>query len=487
MRKCPKCGERYADDDFRTICSNCLVELVPDISTAAPAPAEDAGPVSVGPQAVAAPEYASLLTGTPAVLSYPEIAPLPAEMPGLPSSFPPLEPEPEPGPMPSPSHTPEPYPAPAPAPPETHPTPPGALPGRPRGNAGPKLRRLKPEELAGSKMSAFLLICLAAAIGITGMLALHDWSSVDVYTLLIWGAMLVGIVLCLRQALLLRTVPRVTVTPCEKPRLGAALPVQITLDIARMVRIETFTLTLTEREQIAATEGRGGQPRLTDTRYTRTIQIPVRESVPAEHQLSLTAELPIPDEGVPSFATQHYQILWSIELRVEMSGWISTIRRKVWLTVPPVRAQTPLPATRLQWLELPQLYMLNAHLLLDCILGVRSLPELYVGQAVPFTLAICPKTASGTQKCWVELGYAISGGEITENVMVSRTGCFLRGWKEGERGEESGVLHIPATAPVSFTGKLLHVAWQLSVVHEFPGMPAQRVNFEVTVLPAGER
>ncbi len=71
----------------------------------------------------------------------------------------------------------------------------------------------------------------------------------------------------------------------------------------------------------------------------------------------------------------------------------------------------------------------------------------------------------------------------SEYVTVSRVGCFTGGWQAGERREESGALRIPAIVPVSFTGQLLRVTWHLCVVHECPGMQAQRQYIEVTVLP----
>ncbi len=281
---------------------------------------------------------------------------------------------------------------------------PGAAASQPRPESAPKLRRLKPEELAGSKVHAFLFICLAMAIGVTGILVFHDLSpeSFEFPSLVRLAGIVAGVVLSIRQAVLLLTLPRVTITPGATPRLGAPLPVQITLDVTREVRVEAITLTLTEREQLAGSEGRGRTAPVTNTLYSRTMTLPLPTTLPGGYQVTLTVDVPIPDEGVPSFSAQYYQLLWQMECYLKTPGVIHHLRRRIWLTVPPVRANTAVPPTRRQWFELPQLPLLQAQLQLDSAIGVRSLPELLVGQTVPFTLSICPKTASAMQKCWVE-------------------------------------------------------------------------------------
>jgi len=497
MRKCPKCGAKYEDADFRTLCSMCMVDLVVD--TAPPAgELFDDGPIAMGPVSIGGPVSSPVAIITPVEMAIPEIAPPPIpEVPQIPA--PPPSPEQQPGPMPSPltpqpdpgqpqpQIIPEPQPAPVPAPmPAPQPTPtPQPLPPDPTQPAGnTQIVPLRPEELATSKVRSFFFGVLAAVCGIITLSALRSINGEEfgILQLLVLGGLVALTIYLVRQAIFYGAIHRVNLISLKDPRLGAVLPVQVIIATVRDLPVDGMTLTLTAEERAVSGTGKS-QVVQRNILYTHETRVPVPNHWPGAHEVVVNAEVPVPADALPSFTGRTHTITWTLTLHVEIPAWYPNIRKTFPVSVPATKVSSIAPQTGPVWLNLPQLGTLHAHLVLDCEMNAAQQPVLPAGQAVPFTLALQPVQGAGREQLTIQLVYAIQGGGEAEYGAPCRVRCFKQGWLPDKPQEESGVLQIPAIVPITCQSKLMQVSWQLAIRRESPGQPELRQDFVVEVVP----
>lgn len=499
MRKCPKCGARYGDADFRTLCSNCLVELVHDTGAEVDAEqGEPIGPVSVEPVVAVAPMDILTVAIAPVEVNIPEYTPpmmpevpqIPAPTPQEPGPIPsPLTPQPDPEepqppfiPQPQPAPVPVPSPLPAPTPqPQPVPQPLPPEPTQPKGETGPVFQRMQTGDLLASNLISFVLLCLAAVVAIVIYSILRALGPGDFNLIIL--AVLGGLgwlaVYLVRQASYHAAVHHVTISPQREPRLGAPWPVQVIIAATRPLPITDFTLTLTAEECVLGEDGKKKRHLF----YSQTVHLTAPKRLPGEQEAIFTTELAIPADSMPSFDATRHEVRWQVALHIGIPGWYPDIRQGEPVVVPPVRAGSTPPATSDQQFMLSRLNTLDATLTLDCALTVDGLPLLPAGQVVPFALAIHPNTGAGRQRIWVELGYVVADEKERIFTLVSRIGAFTRGWHAGEHSQESGVLKIPPTAPITYNGQLMHISWLLIVRREIPEQLDLRQNIDVVVTP----
>ncbi|MHB9130256.1 MAG: vacuolar protein sorting-associated family 26 protein [Armatimonadota bacterium] len=516
MRKCPKCGAEFTDNDLRTMCSSCLVNLV---QVDEPSPLDVmaiAGPISVGPSAPPSPVLATTIVMPEIEIRMPEIAipsasvpllpevpqirpPAPAEVPG---PFPsPVTPQPEPDepqpgiPMPQPAPVPVPAPQPGPAPmPQPQPVPqpaPMPLPPDPTqpSSQAPTIqfrRRLSPEEINSGNIQPVLFVIASCLCGLFTLIALFGTAAEDFsfLNLLLLGAFSTLTIFCIRQAIYRSTIGEVKVSPLRPPRLGASLPVEVVLHTLREIPVTDVELTITGIERLVSGNGRSETYR--HTFYSHTVPLVQSGQWPAGQEVALTAQVPIPSNAMPTYNSQHGHIEWQLSLWVGIPGWYPDVRHRMPLTVPAVRGNTLPPITQRRY-SLPNLGALNAAIALESLDIPDPRPVFPLGREMPLTLTMRPSVEASSQRVEVELVYEILGAGSNERYTVAKIPCFPSGWRAGEHQSFTGTLRIPKTAPVTFHGKHITIAWSLVVRYQIPRRQHQHQDAEILVVPAYEK
>lgn len=531
MRKCPKCGAEYADTDFRTLCSNCMVNLEHMPSTA-PAPAVSTGPIQMGgpDSLLSAPAPIIPTTITLPEIKVPEmIVPLggaitmpapppaggamaPAQLPAAldetlpeleivlePESAPapgpyrpPLTPQPNPAvpqppilPMPAPDQEPEMEPAvPVPAPvPMPRPTP-QPVPMPEPNEPAPSARvgeALKPEEMASGRSAFGLYLFFGFVSGtICFLLFPHLDNPFNIFLLVGLGWLTYYL---FRQALYRSAVSTVAVAPTRRLRLGDPVPLQAVVSVARDLAVTDVEITLTGQERAVRGEGKGSTT-YRHTFYEKKVRIPAPPAWAGGHKMLLNASVPMPVTAPPSFTGRKNNIEWSALLWVGITG-MPDVRERLPLTVVPFCKGTPQPNAHPVY-HLPELGPLNAQIGFTCPLSAGNLPVFEVGKAVPFTLRMKPEGDFAQQRVFVELMYLVSGSGDAENQVVARQSFSVAYWQGDPNHMEEAALTVPPGSPVTYDGTHVRIHWAVTIRHEQPWSRDRRQVFEVLVVPTNE-
>lgn len=529
MRKCPKCGAEYADTDFRTLCSYCMVSLK-EASAATPVAGTPAGPIQVGgpesaqsapapiiPATIAMPEVTIPEMAMPAPPASVEIAEpdAPAEIlpqrdtevepaleivlepepeqepevarrpgpyrrpltpqpnPAVPQ--PPIIPEPEPNPETEPA-VPVPVPAPRPAPqPTPEPQPAEPVPSARVGEA------LKPDELASSRSAFGAYLFFGFLSGTVCLLLLPNLDRP--FTLLLLAGLGWLTYYLLRQALYRGAIGAVKVAPLRRLELGETAPLEAVVSVVRDLAVTDVEITLTGQERAVRGEGKNATTHR-HTFYEKTVRIPAPAAWAGGHRMVLKAGVPLPDAAPPSFSGRKNHIEWSARLWVGITG-APDVRERIPLTVVPCRKGT-LPPNAQPVYNLPELGPLNAQIGFTCPLSVNNLPVFEIGKAIPFSLRMQPEGDFAQQRVFVELMYLISGSGDNENQVVARQSFPIAFWQGDPNHAEESLLTIPPGSPITYNGTHVRIHWAVAVRHEQPWGRDRRQVFEVLVVPANE-
>ncbi|MHB0937268.1 MAG: hypothetical protein ACYC6A_12840 [Armatimonadota bacterium] len=516
MRKCPKCGEQYADTDFRTLCSNCMVSLEQASSTA-PAAVAPAGPIQVGgpESALSAPAPIIPTTITMPEIVVPEMTVPPGSgiampaPPAAPEETPPeleivLEPEdaPKPGPyrppltpqpnpavpqppfLPMPEREPElepSVPAPAPAPRRTPQPVPTPEPGEP----APSARLgdvLKPDELNSNRSAFGVYLFFGFVTGTICFLLLpHLDNPFNLFLLAGLGWLTYYL---FRQALYRSAVSAVAVAPTRRLRLGDPVPLHAIISVVRDLAVTDAEITLIGEERAVRGEGKGSTT-YRNTFYEKKVRIPTPPSWTGGHKMLLDASVPMPASAPASFIGRKNHIEWSATLWVGITG-MPDVRQRVPLTIIPFCEGAPQPNARPVY-HLPELNPLNAQIGFTCPLSSGNLPVFEVGKAIPFSLRMRPEGDFAQQRVFVELMYLVSGSGDPENQVVARQSFSVAYWQGDPDHVEDSLLTVPPGSPVTYDGTHVRIHWAVAIRHEQPWGRDRRQVFEVLVVPANEQ
>lgn len=523
MRCCPKCGDKFEDTDFRTMCPSCMVSLVrASAESASQASMNQSGPVTVGMPTPAPTATISMPTITMPEMRMPDI-PTPTLPPEVPAR--PFTPQPAPGPQPTPPDTPvmpppdpkqptvipTPQPAPQPIPqpqPEPQPIPqPKPLEPVPMGRvikpaiqpvtvakpkpavesdpSTPVQRTLTADEINSARSAAAGMGFAAAICGFILLIALFNISaeSFGFFTLIFFGGWIALVVFLTRQAIFRYSIHNIKVTIPGPTRLGSSLRFEVAVGVLRTLPVTGAELTITATER--AQKGSGDSKKVsTHTIFTRTIPIKTPANWQAGKMLVFRPQMPLPAEAMPTFQTKSNSVQWSAALWVGIPGWYPDIRQRVPLTIPALREGHALPPSGPQDYSLPELGDLSAALTLECPLSATQFPIFPAGQKIPFRLQIAPQEKGENSKISLELSYRITGSGDTEQVTVDHVECFRRGWQAGIQQQEHGFLTVPADSPITYDGTHIHVVWLCTVRQELSWRRDRRQIFEVLVTPA---
>ena len=513
MRKCPKCGAEYADTDFRTLCSNCMVNLE-KVSAATPAASVPAGPIQVGgpdstlsapapiiPATIVMPEVTipeMAMPAPPASVEItvpdappdleivlepePEVArrpgpyrrPLtPQPNPNIPQPpiFPGTEPDPEtepavPVPVPMPRPTPQPAPEPEPAEP---------VPSARVGEA------LKPEEMTSGRSAFGVYLFFGFVTGTVCFLLfphLDNFFNILVLVGLGWLTYYL-----FRQALYRSAISAVAVAPTRRLGLGEAAPLQAVVSVVRDLAVTDVEITLTGQERAVRGEGKNSST-YRHTFYEKKVRIPAPPAWTGGHKMLLNAGVPLPAAAPPSFSGRKNHIEWSALLWVGITG-MPDVRERIPLTVAPCCKEAPLPNAHPVY-NLPELGPLNAQIGFTCPLGAGNLPVFEIGRAIPFNLRLRPEGDFAQQRVFVELLYLVSGSGDAENQVAARQSFSVAYWQGDPNHVEESLLTVPPGSPITYDGTHVRIHWAVSIRHEQPWGRDRRQVFEVLVVPENE-
>jgi hypothetical protein len=525
MRCCPRCGEKYEEHDFRTMCASCMVELVP---CAAPSALEEMaapGPVSVGSAVTArAAEGAYAAYAMPEIvipkvrlpdIPVPEIPP---EVPSIPAPTP--EPTPEPAPMPAPEPpTPAPYPPYTPQPtiiptPAPEPTPARPLPA-PVGQQAPavthpfstplvkdassparasvpapashgaQVRPLSVEELTAgnSRRSGYTILAIVVTLIMSFNLLHRGEEGFSFFTLLLTVGLVALSVYLIRLAIYRSAIQNVNFALASRPCLNEPLQFAVSIGVLRNVTVTDVQLSVIAEER--AVQGSGK----TQTVYRNELfrrSIPICPAGPwAAGTLStFHPHITLPGTAIPSFSGKHSRVEWKAHLWVGIAGWFPDIRLRIPVTVPPVASGQPLAVPQPHAYTLPNLAHLQANITLVCALDADNVPRVTAGQKIPFSLQLCPANGQIGKNLSVELSYAISGSGDPEQAVVDHITLFAQGWNSGESRHAEGVLTVLAAGPITCVGKHVTVHWAITIREERGWQGGKRQVFEIRVIPA---
>lgn len=535
MRQCPKCGEQYADTDFRTLCSQCMVSLETVTAVPAATPMDQPGPVSLGGPSASGPSIAPTITIPSIDIAMPTIdvvMPSSATMPmmdgympqmAMPamdavmpqsSMMPPVEsvpgtavsvqtsasltaaaPEIAAKPAISATVDAQPIPPVRSFPPPSAPVGPAspATTAAARATAttasitptAPATRSIAADDKVSGQASKGLMWFVG---GILGFIAFFSWmglvSAPDggrFFWSVVWT---LGCVATIRHAIYRSAIAYAKIVPMADPRLGGMLPVEIIIGALTPVEVSAAKLTLVAQEVIA--EGQGKQSktyRETETLLRREVPLPAIRGLVGDQETRIPLAIEIPADGVPSFAGSSQKIEWKLHLWVGIPGWYPDIRLAKDIMVPPVRVGASVRPQIVQQVQLPGLGE-DMHATLEIgAVGDATRPVLEAGSRVPLTLSIIPETQAQPGKLWVELGYTVTGRNQEEHLTVDRAQFFPGGWTAGMPQQQTVTLDLPAQMPVTYQGRMMRVTWKLTVRKEVPWKPDIRCPIAVQVAP----
>jgi len=548
MRKCPKCGVEYADTDFRTLCSNCMVNLV-HVPSAAQAPAVSTGPIQAGgseailsapapiiPITIAIPEIKvpdiamppggafSMSAPSPGGGAMAPIAPPVETMPRPDAVLTPeqaareallpeleiiLEPEPEAAPQPGPYRpplTPQPNPAvpqppilPMPAPdqePEPEPAVPVPAPvPKPRPTPQP-VPMPEPDEPApsarlGEALQPAEMTSSRSAFGVylffgfvTGTICFFLFPHLDNLFNIILLIGLGWLTYYLFRQALYRSAVS-AVTMAPTRRLRLGDPVPLQAAVSVARDLAVTDVEITLTGQERAVRGEGkGSTTYRHTFYEKKVRIPAPPAWAGGHKMLINAGVPMPVTAPPSFTGRKNTIEWSALLWVGITG-MPDVRERVPLTVVSFCKGKSQPNAHPVY-NLPELGPLNAQIGFTCPLSAGNLPVFEVGKAVPFNLRMKPDGDFAQQRVFVELMYLVSGSGDTENQVVARQSFSVAYWQGDPNHVEEAALTVPPGSPITYDGTHVRIHWAVAIRHEQPWGRDRRQVFEVLVVPANE-
>ena len=368
---------------------------------------------------------------------------------------------------------------------------PATPPQQPAGKVGmPYTRRMTLDEITQGAAISILLWIGASFCGLLFLWALTILDKV-------WLALLFAVptFFLARQAIFQGAVRSAKLIAVSNPRLGAPIKLRCTIALLRKIPITGGTITVVAEERAIRGNGRNART-LTETCYSQTTDI---ISTPAiwtgGNEVTLEAQMGIPDALPSTFKGGSNFITWSAKLWVGIPSWYPDIRVRIPLDVPPLRAGgLPAPVSKKVY-DLPELDDLHAQLTLESAAAPGGISQLAIGQPAAFTLTITPEKSAPEQKIWLEVGFVTAGSGNREHMNVVSVLCFPHGWAAGATQQFSEKIVIPPSfvssnifmtggyTPVSYQGKFVVICWQITIRREIPWLPDPRQEIPVVVAP----
>jgi hypothetical protein len=289
-------------------------------------------------------------------------------------------------------------------------------------------------------------------------------------------------IVLVRQAIFHSAIQRVEVSQQGEAILGAPVSFNIDIGLIRDIAITEATLTISAEERATSGEGKSS----TTYRHICFSQAATLEQH-AEWKAGMvenfTPEITIPAIAPPSFSGSANRVTWTAFLWVGIPGWYPDIRKRITFTVPAQRAVTKVRDIHEIEYRLSAMADFPVHLTLECPIDRQSRPVIAVGDRVPFTLRMEPRTAAKNEQVSIELAYRIAGQGNSEQATLARLNCFRNGWQTGALIEETGFLYLPPHAPVTYTGHVLSTHWTLTVRRKVPWALSAEQVMEIIVIP----